>query len=252
MKLEELVAKVDAFIVEPERLKAIAVLGATGGGVYLLRENIPKITESLRRNLPWLSNETVSLSIDTLTNTLTAPIGFLLSNYANDKNTTKKELLGQIAFAFAWGALRHYVYEGLSNFDDINLASASSKVSLYTAYYAAYGALYAAFSEFWSRVCGGASYISAIKGVGNNAKEKLRNLAKDSGIQLNLALNIANMFNPWVESRPTVAGLLLIDYNTNVIKHSHKRVYGFLDYFKKVLRSNDYTNSKGIRTNSAS
>ena len=118
----------------------------------------------------------------------------------------------------------------------------SLKTGLYTVYYATYGGLYAAFSEFWSRVCHGSPYLKAIRGVGKNFGKKLKALAKDPGIQFNLALNLVNMFNPWVESRPTVGGALLIDYNMNVVKHSHERKYGFWSYLKSIFsRNNDNT-----------
>ena len=118
------------------------------------------------------------------------------------------------------------------------------KTSLYTAYYAAYGGLYAAFSEYWHKVCTGSPRLEAIKGVGKNFGKKLNAIAKDSNIQFNLALNLVNMFNPWVESRPTVGGALLIDYNMNVVKHSHERMHGFLGYLKSIVVDSKYNNQK--------
>lgn len=223
------------YLTNKQRLKAIAVLGGTIGGVAVLKDRLPEVTEYIRDNLPFLSKERVSLIVDTLTNTLLAPLGYLLSNYAHGKKLSKKEFLGHVAFAGAWGVARHYVYSGLSNFDKITPPNVSLKISLYTLYYAVYGGLYSAFTEYWSQVCRGVSKLR-LSEVGKNFKERLDDLAKDPGIQLNLALNILNMFNPWKESRPTAAGALLIPYNMDIIKHADKeRRIGFLNYLKAIF-----------------
>ena len=238
---------VSKYLTNKQRLKAMAILGGTIAGVAILKDKLPAVTEYIRDFLPFLSKEGVSLTVDTLTNTLMAPLGYLLSNYAHGKELSKKEFLGHVAFAGAWGVARHYVYDGLSNFDEITPMDVSLKTSLYTLYYAAYGGLYATFSEYWHKVCEGASKLKAIKGVGKNFKEKLNSLAKDSGIQLNLALNLLNMFNPWVESRPTFAGGLLIQYNMDIIKHAdEKREVGFIGYLKSIFQ--DETSEVGGST----
>lgn len=219
-----------------QRLKAIGVLGGTIAGVAILKDKLPEITHYCENMLPFLSNEAVSLTIDTIANTVLAPIGFLLSGYAHNTKLNKKEFLGQVAFAAGWGVIRHYVYSGLRNFDEITLMNVSLKTGLYTVYYVAYGGLYATFSEYWSKVCSGIPHLEAIKGIGKNFGKKLKALSRDAEIQLNLALNIANMFNPLVESRPSVGGGLLIQYNMGVLKHAdNEKKLGFLGYLKSIF-----------------
>ncbi|MBI2138946.1 hypothetical protein HYU13_05115 [Candidatus Woesearchaeota archaeon] len=232
--------KVKNFSKGKNNLKALAVLVGTGAAVAIFREQSAAITGYFRENIPYLSNEAVSLTVDTITNTLTAPLGFLLSSYAHGADLRRKEFFGQVAFAGMWGALRHYVYAGLSNFDEIDAANASIKTSLYSAYFLAYGGIYLKFSEWWHKVCEGDSWLQAAQSIGKDFKEEMRKMWIDPNIQFNFALNIANMFNPWVESRPTVAGVLLIDYNMNIVKHSHKREHGFWQYLKEVLVDRQY------------
>ena len=110
-----------------KRLQAIAIVSASIAGVALFRNELPEITEYFRNTFPSLSNETVSLAVDSIGNTLMAPLGFLLSNYAHDRKLDKKELLGQVAFAAAWGVIRHYVYNGLRNFDEVTPKNVSEK-----------------------------------------------------------------------------------------------------------------------------
>ena len=55
-----------------------------------------------------------------------APMGFLMSNYAHGKKLNKKEFAGQVAFAAVWGAIRHYVYSGLANFDEVTPMNVTS------------------------------------------------------------------------------------------------------------------------------
>lgn len=252
-KLEEIVDKLYTrfpktvdYLSDRERLKAIAVLGGCIAGLAYFREKLPTFTEYFRDKFPSLSDETISLGVDTLANTIGAPIGFVASSYVNNANINKKELAGQVAFAIVWGAIRHYVYEGLSNFDDITLSDASLKTGLYTAYYAAYGALYVTFSDFLHRISHGEP-VSKAAGVLKRIDmgNRFRAISLDAKIQFNLALNIANMFNPWVESRPTAASVLLIDYNMSILRHSHKRVNDAWSYLKKTFLDYSYNNKNG-------
>jgi hypothetical protein len=160
----------------------------------------------------------------------------------NEKYLSRKELALEVGFSFAWGIVRHYVYEGLSNFDDINLADASLKTGLYTAYYVMYGGIYAAWSDFRNRVSSGATSRSALYDVKTGILRTLKGMVRDGGLQLNLVSNIANMFNPWVESRPSIASGLIIILNAGIMKHSTEREYGFWGYLKKTFIDYSYNN----------
>lgn len=223
------------YVSDKRRLTSIAVLGGTIAGTAFLGDKSNDIGDYFRTLVPWLSDKTISLIWDSAINAVIAPIGFLLSNYANENRLNKKEFAGQVAFAAMWGAIRHYAYSGLSHFDGINAADMSSKLGLFTAYSAFYAGFYASFSEYLSKVCQGVSHLKALKGVFKNFREKPVALVKDPDVQLGYSLTAANMFNPWMESRPTIGAALLLIYNMGVIKHSHGRRRGFLDYVKQTF-----------------
>jgi len=229
------------YLTNRQRLKALAVLGGTIGGALVLGDKLNDAREYFNALLPSqpVLRELITLTIDTTTNAITAPLGFFLSNYAHGKKLSKKECVGQVAFALAWGLTRHYVYSGLNNLE------VAPRIPLYIGYYFAYGGLYAIFSEYWRKVCEGIPHLEAIKGTSKKFKNKFKDILKDGQIQFNLALNILNIvLNPVDASKPTVAGFLLIDYDMSIVRHSHERMYGFWGYLRSVLASNKYDNKK--------
>jgi len=237
---------VGKYLFDKKRLKSVGVLGGTIAAVAIFKDKMPAIEEYFRHTFPWLSNEAVSFAVDTLTYTVCAPLGFLMSNYANNKKVSKKEIIGQIAYSGAWSIFRHYVYSGLSNFDEVTPMNVSVKGGLYAAYYALAVGAYALFSDLWRKTSNGVDSITALKEIPNSLK-KLKNLVTDPNLQYNMVLNLANIYNPWVKIRPTLAAALTIDQNMNVIKHSHERRHGFLSYLKEVFSNNSYKNNQTLR-----
>ena len=228
-----------------QRLKAMGVLGSTLVGTILFKEQVPDIAEYFQHLVPWLSNELISFGVNTSTYTACAPLGFLVSNYANNEEVRKKELLGQVAFSAGWSVLRHYCYGEMSSFDEVTAENTLLKLGTYTAYYALAVSAYRGFSEYWHNVCDGMKTSEALGSV-KGGLSKLRDLAKDPNMQYNLALNLVNMFNPWTESRPTLAAIGTIHQNMSIVKHSHKRKHGFFSYIKDiVLGKNDHYKTEG-------
>ncbi|MBN1157367.1 hypothetical protein JXA85_07115 [Candidatus Woesearchaeota archaeon] len=213
-----IVKDVGNYLSDPVRLKAIGALVGCVAGITMLKNSLPEITEYFREIFPSLTKETISLAVDTVSNTVLAPIGFWISEYAHNNRLNKKEFAGQVAFAFLWGIARHYVYTGLSNFDELTTPNALLKTSLYTAYYTIYGGIYGTFTVWLKKACSGIDSSEEAKGFDKNLKKKLYALAKDPETQFNWALNVLNMFNPWTESRAPIAGGLLIHYNTRILK----------------------------------
>lgn len=228
------------FKLTKEHWKGIGILGGSLAAAFLLRDNQAELTEFFRENFPWVTDDKVSLSIDIITNSILATTGFAIANYANGTQPNKIEMAGQLGFAAAWGAVRHYYYGLLSDFDTpVTVENVAKKTGLFMPYTWFYAHLYLACSYLINSVSHGNSMLKreTYSKLVDKLKAKSGQMLRDGNIWTNIALHLANIYiNPFVESRPTVGGLLLIHYNMSVIRHSHQMPYGFVEYFKQIFK----------------
>ncbi|MBU0757026.1 MAG: hypothetical protein KKF44_03095 [Nanoarchaeota archaeon] len=219
------------YVFNKERLKGIAVVGGTIAGLAVFGEYLPVIEQYIQNLLPFLSNDLVSLAVDVVSFTLLAPMGFLISNYANNKDVSKREIAGQVGYLGALSFLRHYVYSGLSNFDEVTPMNVVLKAALYSAYYMASVGAYGVFTDYWHKKC------SDLDVKLKECLPTFRRIYTEPELQKNMLLNIALMYLPASRLRPLFASVLTIHQNVTVAKTADtSRKVGFFDYLKQLIR----------------
>jgi len=184
------------------------------------------------------------LGLDIVSNTLLAPVGFVISSYANGRNISSKELLGQVAFAAAWGAVRHQAYiHGFNQFDNpVSFENVAKKTLWFMPYTWFYAYLYTAYSAVNAKWANGrslrdtATYKDALKGKFSP------DIMKDGTLWINIGLHLSNLYlNPAPNTKGVVGGLFLVLYNSRVLKYSHEHKQGFLDYVKSIFKTDAKT-----------
>lgn len=227
-----------------EHAKGLEILAGSLVAVFMLRNELPQYTDYFNQKLPWLSDDNIVLGLDIVSNTLTAPVGFVIASYANGKKINLKELLGQIAFATGWGAIRHQAYiHGFNQFDyPITFENVWKKTLWFMPYTWFYAYLYTAYSAVLARWANGHSlpdfknYRDALKGIFSF------DLIKDGLLWTNVGLHLSNLYlNPAPNSKGVVGGLLVALYNSRVLRYSHGHKQGFLDYVRSIFKADTNT-----------
>lgn len=223
-----------------EHLKGLGILAGSLATTFILRGELPQYIDYFNQKLPWLSNDDIVLGLDIISNTILAPVGFVISSYANGRKITPKELFGQVAFAAAWGIARHWAYiHGFNQFDyPVTLENVTKKTLWFMPYTWFYAYLYTAYSAMLAQRASGSSlrdpntYKSALK-------DKLSlDLIKDGTLWTNIGLNLSNLYlNPAPNSKGVIAGLLVVLYNSRVLRYSHEHKQGVLDYIRSIFTS---------------
>ncbi len=229
-----------------EHVKGLGILAGSLTAVFMLRNDLPQYMAYFQQKLPWLSNDNFVLAMDVVSNTILAPVGFVIYSYANSKKINWKELLGQTAFAAAWGAVRHVVYiHGLNQFDNpVTFENVAKKTLWFMPYTWFYAYFYTAYSAVLSKVAHGSSFFDP-KTYTDALKGKFSfNLIKDGSLWANIGLHLSNLYlNPAPNTKAAVGGALLVLYNSRVLRYSHEMKQGFLDYIKSIFKAEPQNSS---------